>query len=71
MHKYLNPRWVALDSIKRVSGGSQSPEGRGSENWSVVKESNGYWTVRCCGDIMFGPTNENAAKAYYQSMTSR
>ena len=67
----FSAKGLSLDIVRRAAGGSMSPEGRGAENWSVVKETDGTWTVRCCGDVMAVFTNENAAKAYYRSMTSR
>ncbi|MBR3253949.1 hypothetical protein IKF86_01750 [Candidatus Saccharibacteria bacterium] len=67
----FSAKGLSLDIVRRVSSGSMSPEGRDAENWSVVKETDGTWTVRCCGDVMAAFTNENAAKAYFRSMTSR
>lgn len=67
----FSAKGLSLDIVRRASSGSMSPEGRNFENWSVIKETDGTWTVRCCGDVMAAFTNENAAKAYYCSMTSR
>lgn len=63
----FSSRGMSLDIIRRVGG---NHKGRCAENWSVCKETNGTWSVRCCGDVMAVFTTENAAKAYYRSMTS-
>ena len=65
----FSSRGMSLDIIRRVSS-SSNQKGRGAENWSVCKETDGTWSVRCCGDIMAVFTTENAAKAYFNNMTS-
>ena len=64
----FSSRGASLDIIRRVS--SANRKGPSAKNWSVCKETDGTWSVRCCGDIMAVFTTENAAKAYYRSMTS-
>ena len=62
---------VRTARLKEVGAGSAYPEHVGSENWSLYQETDGRWTVRCCGDIMYGPCNKAAAKKYFDNMVSK
>ena len=59
---------VRTARLRGVSAGSACPEYVATENWSLDQETDGRWTVRCCGDIMYGPCSKAAAKKYYDNM---
>ena len=56
------------DEMLVVSGGGTGGEHNNRENYCVWPESDGLWTVRCCGEIVFGPATKAAVDAYFNSI---
>ena len=70
------PKTVSVEAIriantKCATSGSENPSGIGDANWSLHQETDGRWTVLCCGDVMYGPTSKRSAMMYYKNMTQK
>ena len=56
------------DDIGFVTGGGTGGGHSNRENYCIWPEADGQWTVRCCGEIVFGPATKAAVDAFYANI---
>ena len=56
------------DDLGLITGGGTGGEHSNRENYCIWPEADGQWTVRCCGEIVFGPATKAAVDAYYANI---
>ncbi len=56
------------DDFELFAGGGTGGGHPNRENYCIWPEAEGLWTVRCCGEIIFGPATKAAVDTYYNSI---